>query len=164
MNLPRTSNKKTGTGPVTLDVEFECWLRVDSNHVHLHGDIKCALASPYAPHPGTRIPRSLRHNAMITNGDGEPARTRTWGHHMMQLASHNEVERPAFSPDLAEYSPIEIVSKIQCWIICDHVLELNCKRLALVEIHLRTFGSKTESRTHEVGCLIGQAKRTERLL
>ena len=41
---PHFQQKKTGTGPVTLDVEFECWLRVDSNHVHLHGDIKCAVA------------------------------------------------------------------------------------------------------------------------
>ena len=83
---------------------------------------------------------------------------------MMQLARYAEVERSAFSPDLAEFSPIESVSKIQRWIMCDHVLELNCKRLALVEIQLRTFGSKTESRTHEVSCLIGEAKRTERLL
>ena len=123
-----------------------------------------AGAPGYELHLGTRVPRSRVHNALYSMGDGGPARTRNWVQHYDAACEGAEVEQSAFSPDIAEFSPIEIVSEIQCWIMCGHVLELNCKRLALVEIQLRTFGSKTESRTHEVSRLIGQAKRTERLL
>ena len=44
----------------------------------------CRAASlANGPHPGTRVPRSRRHKLMNSNGDGGPARTRTWDQGIM---------------------------------------------------------------------------------
>ena len=103
---PPHFQQKTGTRTVTQDIGFELWLRVDLNHqaclrnaMHLHaaeahvskitgwytanayhanGPLNFPRrGSRYGPHPGTRVPRSRGHNAMISMGDGGSAGTRT---------------------------------------------------------------------------------------
>jgi len=42
-------------------------------------------AAPYGSDQGTMIPCSRRHKLMNSNGDGGPARTRTWDQGVMHL-------------------------------------------------------------------------------
>jgi hypothetical protein len=95
------------------------------------------------------------HKMVISLGDGAPARTRTWDPSVIEFGRSTDSYVSVFASDPAEISPMELVSKIQCWIMCDHVLELDYERLALVEIQLCTSRGQTEGRTHEVGCLVG---------
>ena len=52
-----------------------------------HSPTPCASPEPDSPangsHQGTTIPCSRRHKSMISNGDGGPARTRTWDQGIM---------------------------------------------------------------------------------